>query len=183
MMPSKTSISLIMMFAFAPVVLNGPRAMAARRGGIVTTETQQSIVVIMLLTGDSQDSPERKLQTIAQITLSDLQAAWDEAGVGQYAWTEPPSLRSQKSPYPALYEIQTYVAFEYECHYNEIGSLLKDSQNAMAVVHSPAAKRALSVLVSMASRQLSLEQGITFRSKIIRWPPKTEIVPGLPEVK
>jgi hypothetical protein len=144
---------------------------------MVTTETQQTIVVIMLLTGDSQDSPERKLRRIAQITLSDLQAAWDEAGVGQYEWTELPSVSSQKTSFPALYEIQTYVAFEYECHYNEVGALLQDSQNAMAVVQSPAAKRALAVLVSIASRQLSLGQGITFRSNIIRWPPKTEIVP------
>lgn len=117
------------------------------------------------------------LQKLAQITLSDLEAVWSEAEIEPYAWTESPTTRSQRSPYPALYEIQSYVAFEYECHYNEVSLLLSDSQKAINVVRSEAAKRALSVLISIASLQSSLSQGISFRSQVtppVNNPPLTE---------
>jgi hypothetical protein len=137
----------------------------------------------VLFEGDSERSESQELQKLAQITLSDLKSAWQEAGIEPYAWTEDPVTRAQSSDYPYLYEIQSYAAFEYECHYDEVPLLLGDSQRAMNIVHSEEAKRALSVLISVSSRQASLKRGIRFRSQLISWPPETEIVPGLPAIK
>ncbi|HEY2392987.1 MAG TPA: hypothetical protein VGK22_17550 [Candidatus Angelobacter sp.] len=139
---------------------------------------RESITVIELFNGDSESgSAQLPLQKLAQITLSDLEAVWGEAEVGDYAWTEPYAERRARSPFPELYEIQSYVAFSYECPYNEVPSLLNDPQKAMKIVRSEAAKRALSVLSSVASSQSSMKRRISFRSKVLFWPPDTEIIP------
>ena len=141
-----------------------------------------SVEVVVLIKGDSERGPmQQPFQRLAEITLADLQAAWTEAGVGPYAWEVAPEVRRRSSIYPSLYEIQSYVAFEHECHYSDVQLLLQESREAIKSVHSDAAKRALSVLISIASRQASLGQGISFRSRIISWPPQTGVTPGLPD--
>jgi hypothetical protein len=158
------------------------QAAARTRGGVVEINHRQSQEVIVLFKGDSQVGPmQLPLQKLAQITLSDLQAAWKEVGIEPYDWEESPATRGQNSPFPLLYQIQSYVAFEYECHYSEIPLLFDQSTQAIQLVHSEAAKRALSVLITVSKRQSSLKQGISFRSQVITWPPQTEVVPGFPE--
>jgi hypothetical protein len=141
-----------------------------------------SVEIVILFKGDSERGPmQQPLQRLADITLADLQAAWTEAGVGPYAWEVAPEVRRRSSIYPSLYDIQSYIAFEHECHYSDVQLLLQESREAIKSVHSDAAKRALSVLISIASRQASLGQGISFRPQIISWPPRTGLAPGLPD--
>lgn len=149
----------------------------------MSTDDQKHMDVMGLYRGDSEAGPpEHAFQKLAQITLPDLEAMWRETGTQPYAWTTPYDIRHRSTPYPMLYEIQSYVAYNYECHYDEVPELLKDSTKALRVVQSEPAKRALSVLIEISSRQAKLGQGITFMSFLIAWPPQTGIRPGLPKV-
>lgn len=176
---------LVLMMLLVLGVVDSSRLQAlvySPKGENVSTSKQTSVEVVVLFNGDSERGPmQQPLQKLAGITLADLQAAWKEAGIVPYAWEVPAAIRRRSSAFPSLYEIQSYVAFEHECHYDEVPTLLKESQEAMRAVHSEAAKRALAVLISIAEHQSSLGQGISFRSQLISWPPQTAIVPGLPD--
>ncbi len=143
----------------------------------------KTVQLVELLRGDSKAGPmQQPLQKLAEITLSDLEAVWSEAGMQPYAWEKSPEERATMSSYPFIYAIQSYVAFDYECHYADVRSLGEESSEALKIVHSDAAKRALNVLKLIASHQAALGQGISFRPRVVSWPPVTTIVPGLPDV-
>jgi hypothetical protein len=149
----------------------------------VETSDQQAVQLILLYKGDSKDGPMRQLlQRIATITHADLNAMWGELGIHEYDWAASPETRGANSGFPSLYEIQSYIKFERECHYDDVLALLQECKKATEVVHSDEAKRALHVLMSISERQHSLESGLSFRPSVVFWPPRTSIEPALPDV-
>jgi hypothetical protein len=122
------------------------------------------------------------LQRLAVFLFSDLDAMWKELGIREYDWSASPESRRASSSYPQLNEIQSHVAFDHQCHHDEMVALLQECERAIEIVHTEEGKRAPFVLRSIAVRQHSLGTGLSFRPGVATWPPETSMEPGLPDV-
>ena len=122
------------------------------------------VPAIVLLKGDSEQRPmSLPLEKLGVILMSDMEEAWNETGTPPYKWTVASIARHGRRRFNALYEIQSFVAFEYECHHYEVADLLAQALRAISQVQSEEATRALSLIVSVARRQCELRQGISFK--------------------
>ena len=131
--------------------------------------------IIVVLRGDSRDGEMRQpLQRLATISVSDMDALWEDIGIDTKKWSagnEPHGFA-----YPFLYAIQNYIVFEQEFHYQEVPYLLEECERAQSDVHSESARRALAVIMQVAQRENTLGRGLSFRPGLVP-SSETSVVP------